>query len=142
MNSIMPTTGQLMVHPRPATAPNGAVRDGARLDAARPAAAQLDDAELRQVCAQLEGVFLEQLMKAMRETVPDGGLTDGGAGEEIFSSLLDGHLSNTAAAQMERGLGAALYRQLRGPGAASVELHGAAEMRGPEGTGVPGGAGR
>ena len=27
----------------------------------------------------LEGVFVEQLFKAMRETVPDGGLVDGGS---------------------------------------------------------------
>lgn len=82
------------------------------------APARLDDAALRQTCAQLEGVFLEQLMKALRETVPDGGMFDGGAGEDIFSSLLDSHISNTAAARLERGIGAALYRQLRGPAAA------------------------
>jgi flagellar protein FlgJ len=86
---------------------------------AAPAAPALtDDARLRQACAQLEGVFLEQLMKALRETVPEGGLIDGGAGEDIFSSLLDGQLSAAAASRLERGLGAALYRQFRaGPAA-------------------------
>lgn len=77
-----------------------------------------DEPRLRELCAQLEGVFLEQLMKALRETVPESGLTGGGAGEEIFSSLLDGHISNLAAGRLEHGLGAALYRQLRGAGGA------------------------
>jgi flagellar protein FlgJ len=86
------------------------------LTPATAAPARLDDEALRRACAQLEGVFLEQLMKALRETVPDGGLIDGGSGEQIFSSLLDGHLSNNAASRLERGIGAALYRQLRGPG--------------------------
>jgi Rod binding domain-containing protein len=53
-------------------------------------------------------------MKALRETIPHSGLADGGAGEEIFTTLLDEHLSSSAAARLDRGLGAALYRQLRG----------------------------
>jgi len=72
-----------------------------------------DDAKLRRVAQQLEGVFVEQLFKAMRETVPDGGVVDGGAGEEIFSSMLDQHISTQVPAAWERGLGAAVFRQLR-----------------------------
>lgn len=98
-----------------------ATGSAAAIDFAAPAA-RPDDVALRQVCAQLEGVFMQELMKALRDTVPDGGLVDGGAGEEIFSSLLDEHLSMSAAADSERGIGAALYRQLRGPtGAAEVD---------------------
>ena len=73
-----------------------------------------DAARLRQASQQLEGVFVEQLFKAMRETVPEGGVLDGGMGEEIFSSLMDGHIASTATDGWDRGLGAALYRQLRG----------------------------
>ena len=72
------------------------------------------DARLRKVAQQLEGAFVEQLFKAMRETVPEGGLTGGGSGEEIFSSLMDQHLAAQVPASWEHGLGAALIRQLRG----------------------------
>ena len=72
------------------------------------------DRKLRDAAQQLEGVFVEQLFKSMRETVPDGGVIDGGSGEEIFSSLMDQHLAAQVPADWERGLGAALYRQLRG----------------------------
>lgn len=85
----------------------------AALPATEPSARD-DDAALRRACSQLEGVFLQQLMKALRETIPHSGLADGGTGEEIFTTLLDEHLSSSAAARLDRGLGAALYRQLRG----------------------------
>lgn len=83
----------------------------------RSATAESDaeDARLREACVQLEGIFLEQLMKALRDTVPEGGVIDGGAAEEVFSSMLDGHIAMQASSGVERGLATALYRQLRGP---------------------------
>lgn len=72
-----------------------------------------DDARLRQAAQQMEGLFLEQLFKAMRETVPEGEVARGGSGEEIFTGLLDQKLADVAAGEGERGLGAAIYRQLR-----------------------------
>src|SRR5690606_775605 len=71
------------------------------------------DARLRRACAELEGVFLNELMKLMRESVPEGGVVSGGAGEEIFASLFDQHVAVLAAERLERGLGAALYRSFR-----------------------------
>ena len=38
---------------------------------------------------------------------------DGGPGEEMFSSMMDQTISSEAASGWERGVGAALYRQLR-----------------------------
>lgn len=72
------------------------------------------DAQLRRAAKDLEGVFIAELFKAMRETVPEGGLTDGGMGEEMFTSMLDQHLAPLAGEDWDRGIGAALYRQLRG----------------------------
>lgn len=77
-------------------------------------AADSKDARLRKAAQQMEGVFLEQMFKAMRETVPEGEMARGGTGEEIFTGLLDQKLADVAAAGGERGLGAAIYRQLRG----------------------------
>ena len=73
-----------------------------------------EEARLRRTAQQLEGVFVEQLFKAMRETVPEGGLLDGGTGEEIFTGMLDQKMAAEVPADWESGLGAALYRQLRG----------------------------
>lgn len=71
-------------------------------------------ARLHETAKALEGLFVEHLFKAMRETVPEGGLMDGGSGEEIFSGLLDSHLAGQVPGQWNDGLADALYRQLRG----------------------------
>ena len=80
---------------------------------------------LRAATKQLEGVFVQELFKAMRETVPKDGLTDGGAGEDIFTGLMDEKIAAHVPDRWERGIGDSLYRQLRAalphanPGAAS-----------------------
>jgi len=56
---------------------------------------------------------MEQMFKAMRDTVPENGLTSGGSGEEMFDSLLDQHLAGEASAQRSSELVEAVYRQLR-----------------------------
>ncbi|MDQ8153262.1 MAG: rod-binding protein [Gemmatimonadota bacterium] len=88
-----------------------------RIDA--PSAAHQPDAtdrlaRLKDSSAKLEGLFVEQLFKAMRETVPQDGLTSGGQGEEIFSSLLDQKLADEVPAQWQRGITSALVKELRG----------------------------
>ncbi|MBV9773553.1 MAG: rod-binding protein [Gemmatimonadetes bacterium] len=67
---------------------------------------------LRAVSRQMEGVFVQQLYKAMRDTVPEGGFASGGQGEEMFTGLLDQHLSDATAASSSRGPGEALFRQM------------------------------
>ena len=72
------------------------------------------DASLMKSASQLEGMFVQQLYKAMRETVPQQeGIVSGGAGEDIFTGLLDQHLAAETPKQWEHGIAQALYRQLR-----------------------------
>jgi flagellar protein FlgJ len=77
-----------------------------------PAPGEAEKARLRKAAAGMEAVFLEQLLKAMRETVPQDGALETGAGEAMFTGMMDSHLSGVAAARQSRGLGEALYRQL------------------------------
>lgn len=79
--------------------------------AARALAAQ--DAKLLRTAHQLEGAFVQQMYKTMRESVPAGGMFDGGSGEEIFASLMDEHLAADTPRQWQHGLSEAIYRQLR-----------------------------
>jgi flagellar protein FlgJ len=84
---------------------------------------QSDDEKLRDSAKQLEGLFVQQLFKVMRETVPQQeGIVSGGAGEEMFTSLMDQHLAAETPTQWEGGMAEALYRQLRGrlPAASST----------------------
>lgn len=87
----------------------------APIGAASVAATSPDRTErLRRTARDLEGVFVEQLFKAMRETVPEGGLVEGGSGEEMFTALLDQKLSAVAPHRWQTGLSEALVRQLGG----------------------------
>lgn len=66
---------------------------------------------LKTATREFESVFVQEMLKAMRATVPDGGLLDAGRSEEVFTSLLDEHVASAAAARSEGGLAEALYRQ-------------------------------
>jgi peptidoglycan hydrolase FlgJ len=69
--------------------------------------------ELRAAAQQLESVFVEQLFKAMRATVPQGeGIVTASSGEELFTGLMDQHLAAETPAQWSSGIADALYRQL------------------------------
>jgi Rod binding domain-containing protein len=77
---------------------------------------QPDEARLRNAVHGLESIFVQRLFQAMRETVPKDGITNGGAGEEIFTDLLDEKLSGLVPSRLEHDdLGQAIMRQLRGP---------------------------
>lgn len=71
------------------------------------------EARLREAAAQMEGVFTTHLLRALRETKPEGGIIDGGAGEEMFTSMLDEHIARISATRADSGIGATLFRQLR-----------------------------
>ena len=78
------------------------------------ARAASDEARLKKTAKQLEGVFVEQLFKAMRETVPQGeGAVEGGTGEDMFTGLMDQKLAAETPTQWDHGLADAAYRQLR-----------------------------
>jgi flagellar protein FlgJ len=76
-------------------------------------AAAAQDAKLRKVSVQLEGVFVQQMYKSMRSTVPTGGLADGGSGEELFTSLMDDHIAADTPQKWKHGLSESIFRQLR-----------------------------
>ena len=77
------------------------------------AAAPVEDPKLRKAARQLEGVFTQQLFKAMRETVPeDQGAVGGSSAQDMFTGLLDEHLATDPRAASTHGVGEAIYRHL------------------------------
>lgn len=80
-----------------------------------PPIAPATDRALRETAKQLEGLFVQQLFKAMRETVPQqDGIVSANAGEDMFTGLMDQHLAAETPNQWEGGLAESVYRQLRG----------------------------
>lgn len=64
---------------------------------------------LRKAAHEFEAVFIAQLFKEMRATVPSD---EAAPGQEMYTGLLDEALASQAAGKSTRGIGEALYRQL------------------------------
>lgn len=80
---------------------------------AQKTAGGTEDAKLRQVCKDMEAVFLGMMLKQMRATVPKTGLMGGKSNaSEIYQSMLDDEMSQEMAKAGGIGLGDMLYRQL------------------------------
>lgn len=72
--------------------------------------------ELKKAVADFEALFINQMLKTMRETVSKDGLFHGGSGEEIYTALLDAELSKGMAASGGIGLGDMLLKDLSARG--------------------------
>lgn len=94
---------------------------------------QPDRGELKKAAAEFEALFLNQMLTTMRATVDKGDLFHGGAGEEIYTSLLDVELSRSLAQAGGIGLAEMLLRQIS-PSEAGAPLPepGAGRMLAPE----------
>ena len=85
-------------------------RAGGILESLRSGKIQGEEARLKAATDALEGTFYQELFKAMRESVPESGLLDGGSGEDAFTAMLDQHLADVQASRSEGGIGQALYQ--------------------------------
>jgi Rod binding domain-containing protein len=90
-----------------------------------------------QLIEEFQGIFLNEMMKAMRSTVPESPLfEDQGMAQEMFQSFLDEEYVHSAGRQMGvLGLTEALKRQL----GLLDDTHPSRETQGNERTGAPAG---
>lgn len=69
--------------------------------------------KLKQASHDLEGLFVNELFKAMRASVPEGdGIISQSSGGEMFQGMMDEKLATVYASKSQHGIGDALYRQL------------------------------
>ena len=85
------------------------------LAAVHPTSLSGEEARLKKTAFQLEGLFVQRLFAAMRDTVPQDGLVPQGDGESTFTGLLDEKMAEQVPAQWsgDHSLAQALYHQLR-----------------------------
>ena len=74
----------------------------------------LDADSIKKIAADFESIFLEIVLKSMRDTVPKSELIDGGNGEQIFQSMLDNEYAKSLANQGNTGIGGAVEKHLLG----------------------------
>jgi len=71
-----------------------------------------DLAALRQSCHEFEAIFVNEMFKAMRKTIPDSGLVKKGIAIETYQEMLDMETARQASQGQGLGIGEAMYRQL------------------------------
>jgi flagellar protein FlgJ len=74
----------------------------------------VDRERLRKACTDFEALFVQEMLKFMRQTVPKSGLAGPGGGKEIYQSLMDQELSKNLAKKGGLRIGEMVYRQMSG----------------------------
>ncbi len=72
-----------------------------------------DDKSLKKVCSEMESLFIFQLFKEMRASIPESGIVNKGKGEEIYTLMLDSNMAKEIASGPGIGLAPILYNQLK-----------------------------
>lgn len=67
---------------------------------------------LRESSRQFEALFVMEMFKAMRKTIPDSGLFKKSQATEIFTEMLDSETAKAATEGKGLGIGEAMYKQM------------------------------
>lgn len=68
--------------------------------------------KLMEACRQFESIFINLMLKEMRKSIPDGGLTEKSYAREIYESMQDEKISVEMSKGQGIGLAQQLYKQL------------------------------
>ena len=74
---------------------------------------KLDDKKLREVSREFESLFVNELFKSMRKTVPQNELLDGGMRKDIFEDMLYSEYAKMTSDNGGIGLGDMIYRYVK-----------------------------
>lgn len=105
MNPLDPGTSRLLD-----TAPSGLSADARSLDSLKRQAARDPQAALKGAAQQFEALFLQMVLKSMRDAIPKSGLLDSDA-QQTYTGMLDQQLS-TSISKSGTGLANVIARQL------------------------------
>lgn len=73
----------------------------------------LDEKKLEKACLEFESIFIHQMLKSMRQTIPQTGLMGEGKERNIFQALFDEEVSKNITKRGGLGMGKMLYEQMR-----------------------------
>ena len=72
-----------------------------------------DDIRLREASNEFEAIFIQQMLKTMRQTSLESDFVKKSEGEKIFRSMLDEQYAILSAKSRRLGLGEMIYQQLK-----------------------------
>ncbi|ABZ83112.1 conserved hypothetical protein [Heliomicrobium modesticaldum Ice1] len=70
---------------------------------------------LREACQEFEALYIHQMLKGMRSTVPKSDLIEEAPGRKIWESMLDEEYAKSMAKREEVGFAKMLYKELSRP---------------------------
>jgi len=95
------------------TALSGLVKSSASTHTASGTAEQQNrDPKLWGTCLKFEAILLQQMMSAMRKTVPKSGLLPSGFASDVHNSMFDQILAQAGSQRSSLGIAGSIYRQL------------------------------
>ncbi|MEA3469220.1 MAG: rod-binding protein [Thermodesulfobacteriota bacterium] len=68
---------------------------------------------LRKSCREFEAIYINEMYKTMRQTVPDSGLFKNDMADNLYREMLDMEMARQTAAGDGMGIGKAMYEQLK-----------------------------
>ena len=77
--------------------------------------------KIKQLANEFESLFLEIVLKSMRETVGKSELVNGGNAEDIYRSMLDQEYAKNMAGMRQTGIGDAIEKQLSADSAGKID---------------------
>lgn len=72
-----------------------------------------DPETLKKFCLEFEAILVNSMVKAMRKTVPDGGLFPKSNAYEMYQEMMDMELSNSLSRNQSIGIADQMFRQLQ-----------------------------
>ena len=102
--------GNLMAGQLAARVKNAAAEKAAGASSGAPE--NTDDKKLRTACADFEAILVNRMLDAMRRTLRQDGLLDGGTGRDVYDAMYYQEIATRVAREKGMGIGESLYRQM------------------------------
>ncbi|MZP28202.1 hypothetical protein GTO91_00490 [Heliobacterium undosum] len=101
--------------PPKAANPTAGAADSAAGSTLSEAEKEKERKRLREACQEFEALYIHQMLKGMRSTVPKSDLIEEAPGRKIWESMLDEEYAKSMAKREEVGLAKMLYKELSRP---------------------------
>lgn len=73
---------------------------------------EIKDEKLWDVCCKFEAIFMQQMMSAMRKSIPESGFLPQGYAEGVHDSMMDQAIADSGSKNGNLGIALQMYRQL------------------------------
>ncbi len=69
--------------------------------------------KLRQSCREFEAIYVNEMYKSMRKSIPESGLFEKDMADTLYQEMLDMEMARETAKGDGMGIGKAMYEQLK-----------------------------